>query len=205
MDLWGSTLSPRTRCEPLTEREQVSGVLTTVRSRCECGFLLWISVRFADDVIYRHRLRGRNSPSIRFRWLWFKVGNGVHVAFVQRSRHSVVSRSRPRKVRRWRRSTVPLQGQRKYSRWHDGCNIHSESRQWGRWMSMTMELSPVTLIPAIGFPNLLHSLRMERSAYQAALGEIRFSLRLYGRNTYECAIDFLLQRRHCGVYTLQSH
>ena len=34
---------------------------------------------------------------------------------------------------------------------------------------MTMELSPVTLIPVIGFPNLWHSLRMERSPYQAAL------------------------------------
>ena len=34
---------------------------------------------------------------------------------------------------------------------------------------MTMELSFVTLIPTIGFSNLWHNLRMERSAYQAAL------------------------------------
>ena len=48
-------------------------------------------------------------------------------------------------------------------------SLHSDSFQWGNRMSMTIKLSLVTLIPVIGSPNLWHSLRMERSAYQAAL------------------------------------
>ena len=56
------------------------------------------------------------------------------------------------------KSETPVYGQFTF------CSI-----QWDNRMSMTTEFWLVTLIPVIGCPNLWHSLRKERSAYQAAL------------------------------------